>query len=316
LKKEGVFMLDVCLLGCGGSVPTPDRFLTSLLVSCKGRKLLIDCGEGTQISIKINKLGFKSIDAILFTHFHADHIAGFPGILLAIANSGRKEPLTIIGPRGLLDVVKGLTVITCDLPYSLNLIEIDENKQCFKRIGNFNINILPVEHRVPCFAYSIYIPRKRKFDRKKAISNDVPVKLWSKLQHENKVKYNGKVYRSDMIYGKERRGIKVSYCTDSRPTDELIGFINHSDLFVCEGTYGDNEKYEKAVEYKHMLFREAALLAKKGNVKELWLTHFSTSMLKPELYIEETRKIFKNTIIGENGMKKSLNFENDMQDML
>lgn len=309
-------MLDLCLLGCGGGMPTPDRFLTSMLVSYNGRKLLIDCGEGTQLSLKVNKLGFKSIDVILFTHFHADHIAGLPGLLLTIANSGREDPMTIIGPWGLSRVVTGLRVIAPQLTYEINLIELYGKEKYCEKIGNFNISVLPVDHRIDCFAYSIYIQRSRKFDRGKALINNIPVNLWSKLQKEDNVKYNGILYKSDMVLGEPRRGIKFSYCTDSRPIPELIDFVKKSDLFVCEGTYGDNEKYDKAVAYKHMLFRESAVLAKKAGVKELWLTHFSPSMMKPEIYLEDTKKIFENTTLGENGMKKSLNFEESNDNMV
>ncbi|WP_446899040.1 ribonuclease Z [Clostridium sp. LBM24168] len=302
-------MLDLCLLGCGGGMPTPDRFLTSMLVSYNGRKLLIDCGEGTQLSLKINKLGFKYIDVILFTHFHADHVAGLPGLLLTIANSGRKEPMTIIGPYGLSKVVNGLRVIAPQLPYKIKLIELFGKEKHCEKINNFTIGILPVDHGIDCFAYSIYVQRNKKFDKEKALLNDVPMNLWSKLQREESLTYNGISYKSDMVLGEPRRGIKFSYCTDSRPIPELIDFVKKSDLFVCEGTYGDNEKYEKAVEYKHMLFRESAMLAKKSEVKELWLTHFSPSMINPEIYLENAKKIFENTILGKDGMKKHLNFE-------
>lgn len=302
-------MVDVCLLGCGGSVPTPERFLTALLVSVGGRKLLIDCGEGTQVSVKLNKLGFKSIDVILVTHFHADHIAGLPGMLLAIANSGRTDPLVVVGPEGLSKIMQGLMVIVPELPYELKLVEVSDGVSGKIKKGQFNIEILPADHRIQCFAYSIYIERKPKFDRERAIINNVPLKLWKRLQQKETAELNGKVYTQDMVLGETRRGIKISYCTDSRPTKELESFIEESDLFVCDSTYGDEEKYEKAVKYKHMLFREAAHLAKKGNVRELWLTHFSTSMPHPDIYIDNAKNVFYNTVLGSNGLKKTFNFE-------
>lgn len=301
-------MLDICLAGCGGGMPTPNRFLTSMIASYKGRKLLIDCGEGTQVSLKIFKCGFKTIDGILFTHFHADHIAGLPGLLLAIANSGRTESLNIVGPAGLNNVISGLRVIVPELPYELNLIELTGKEKYFQKIGNFNINILSVDHRIPCFSYSICMERNRRFDREKASKNNIPINIWSKLQREEEVKYKGILYTPDMVLGDDRKGLKVSYCTDSRPIRELVDFVKGSDLFICEGTYGDSEKIEKAIKYKHMIFRESAILAKKSKVKELWLTHFSPSMISPEDYINEARSIFKNTVLGENGLKKSINF--------
>lgn len=94
-------MLDVCLLGTGGMMPLPYRWLTSLMMRYNGSSILIDCGEGTQIAIKEKGWSFKPIDVICFTHFHGDHISGLPGLLLTMGNADRKEPLTLIGPRGL-----------------------------------------------------------------------------------------------------------------------------------------------------------------------------------------------------------------------
>ena len=112
-----------------------------------------------------------------------------------------------------------------------------------------------------------------------------------------------------MVLGNARKGISLSFCTDTRPVDSLVNFINGSDLFVCEGMYGENEKQKKAIEYKHMLFSEAAKLAKLGNVKELWLTHLSPSMKEPELFIDNAKNIFANTKVGYDRMYTRINFE-------
>lgn len=302
-------MFDVCLLGCGGSMPVPNRCLTSMVASYKGRKILIDCGEGTQVSLKVLGWGLKTIDAILFTHFHADHIAGLPGLLLTISNSGREEPLTIIGPQGLWNVVNGLRVIAPVLPYKIDLLEFQGHGKTSKSIGDFNINVISVEHTVPCFAYSIEIPRTRKFDKDMAIKNDVPMIIWNKLQKGEEIQHNGIWFTPDMVLGEERKGLKLAYCTDSRPIDELKEFIRGSDLFICEGMYGDDSYLEKALENNHMLFSEAATLARDGEVKELWLTHYSPSLGSPEDYIQNATDIFPNTVLGEDRLTKSLVFE-------
>ncbi len=290
-------------------MPVPGRCLTSLIVSYNGRKLLIDCGEGTQLSLKISGWKMKNIDVILFTHFHADHIAGLPGLLLTIANSGRTEPVSIMGPRGLSEVINGLRVIAPVLPYDVNLIELCGNGSYHRKIGNFNINVLSVDHGVPCFAYSLDVFRNRKFDREKAVENGVPKIFWSRLQRGETVKDENHLYISDMVLGCRRPGLKVSYCTDSRPTESLIKFVQNSDVFVCEGMYGDDKNISKAVKYKHMLFSEAASIAKNAKVKELWLTHFSPSMSDPYLYLKDVKEIFENTIIGKDRYVKSLNFD-------
>lgn len=302
-------MLDVCLLGCGGNMPVPDRYLTSMVVSYEGRKILIDCGEGTQVSLKILGWGLKSIDAILFTHFHADHIAGLPGLLLTIANSGRVEPLTIIGPQGLWNIVNGLRVIAPVLPYKIDLLEFQGQGKTSKSVNNFNINIISVQHTIPCFAYSIEVPRARKFDKDKAIKNDVPIVLWNKLQKGEEIEYEGIWFTPDMVLGENRKGLKISYCTDTRPIDELKEFIRESDLFICEGMYGDDSYLEKALQNNHMLFSEAATLARDGEVKELWLTHYSPSLTSPEEYIQNATNIFSNTVLGKDRLTKSLIFE-------
>ena len=122
-------MLDVCLLGTSGMLPLPGRWLTSLLLRYNGSSMLIDCGEGTQIAIKEKGWSFHPIDVICFTHYHADHISGLPGLLLTIGNSDRTEPVTLIGPKGLSRVVSALRVIAPELPYELRFIELSESRE-------------------------------------------------------------------------------------------------------------------------------------------------------------------------------------------
>ena len=117
-------MLDVCLLGTSGMLPMPGRYLTALMTRYNGSSMLIDCGEATQMAIKEKGWSFNPIDIICFTHYHADHISGLPGLLLTIGNSDRKDPVTLIGPKGLTRVVSALRVIAPELPYELKFIEL------------------------------------------------------------------------------------------------------------------------------------------------------------------------------------------------
>lgn len=302
-------MLDICLLGTGGMMPMPDRFLTSMLARLNGRLLLIDCGEGTQVTMKLLGWGFKAVDVICFTHFHADHISGLPGMLLAIGNAGRTEPLTLIGGIGLQYVVEGLRRIAPELPYPLQYIELKEDTPDIIEVNDFRISYTLADHMVKCYAYRIDVPRKGKFDPERALQQNIPKVIWSKLQKEGIAYYEGKEYTSDMVMGEERKGISVVYCTDSRPVDRLIPFAKKADLFICEGMYGEEEKKQKAIQKKHMLFSEAARLAKQAEVQQLWLTHFSPSLLEPELYLENATKIFEKTILGEERKTISIAFE-------
>ena len=302
-------MIDLTLLGCGGGMPMPNRYLSALCISYKGRKILVDCGEGTQVSMRMCNLGFKTIDIICITHIHGDHIVGLPGLLGTIGNSGRTEPLTIIGPIGITEAVKGLRVIANWLPYEINVIE-NPKETVLAYDDEIEIDTLEVDHSSPCIGYSFYLKRMAKLDVDKAIKNEVPKQLWSKLQKSNEeIEFQGKRYAPEMVKGVERKGIKISMITDTRPTEKMVPFIKESDLLVCEGTYGDDGDIEKAIKNKHMTFREAATLAKKAKVEKLLLTHFSTAMDSPEIYINNAIEVFKNTIIGEDRLELNLTFK-------
>lgn len=288
-------------------MPMPGRFLASMLLRLNGKMILVDCGECTQVSLKILGWGFKSIDAICITHFHADHISGLPGMLLTIGNAGREEPLTIIGPEGLEYVVEGLRRIVPELNFPIRFVEFTEKENSLT-FGEYHISAIPVHHRIKCLAYRFDIKRQGKFDPERAKALNIPINLWSKIQKNGSAEFEGKVFTQDMVMGEERRGISLSYCTDSRPGRDIAEFARESDLFVCEGMYGDEEKLKKAKEYKHMLFSEAAKMARDAKVGKLWLTHYSPSMNTPEDYVDSARKIFPKTYLGRDRLTTTLSF--------
>lgn len=300
-------MLDVCLLGTGGMMPLPYRWLTSLMTRFNGSSLLIDCGEGTQIAIKAKGWSFKPIDVICFTHYHGDHISGLPGLLLTMGNADRKEPLTLIGPKGLERVVNSLRVIAPELPFPIKYIEITESEQTFQMNG-YRLKAFRVNHNVVCYGYTLEIDRGGKFDVARAQANGIPKPLWGKLQKGQTVETEQGVFTPDMVLGPPRKGIKLTYCTDTRPTKSIREHAVGSDLFICEGMYGEKGKAAKAVEYKHMTFYEAAELAKDADVKEMWLTHYSPSLTRPEEYMDDVRAIFPRAKAGKDKMSAELFF--------
>lgn len=300
-------MLDVCLLGTGGMMPLPYRWLTALMIRFNGSQLLIDCGEGTQIAMKEKGWSFKPIDVICFTHYHGDHISGLPGLLLTMGNADRTEPLTLIGPKGLERVVNSLRVIAPELPFELKFIEITEPEQSFE-LNGYRLTAFRVRHNVICYGYTIEIDRAGKFDVQRAMEQEIPKEYWKHLQRGENLELEGRKLTPDMVLGPPRKGIKLTYCTDTRPTDSIRQHAKGSDLFICEGMYGEKEKAAKAVEYKHMTFYEAAEIARDAEVKEMWLTHYSPSLTRPEEYMDDVRIIFPRAIAGKDRMTTELDF--------
>ncbi|MGB4660355.1 MAG: ribonuclease Z [Mobilitalea sp.] len=303
-------MLDVCLLGTSGMMPLPGRWLTALMTRFNGSSLLIDCGEGTQITIREKGWSFHSIDTICFTHYHGDHISGLPGLLLSMGNAGRVEPVTLIGPKGLERVVNSLRVIAPELPFEIIFLELTSAEETIL-VNGYEINAFQVKHNVICYGYSIIIRRGGRFFTERAVENQVPQRFWNRLQKGETIADGEVTYTPEMVIGPERKGIKLTYCTDTRPVKAIIDNAKDSDLFICEGMYGEKEKDAKAREYKHMTFVEAAKLAKAAQVGELWLTHYSPSLVRPEDFIGDAKRIFANAKPGKDRKSITLEFNQD-----
>ena len=289
-------------------MPLPYRWLTSLMLRYNGKSILIDCGEGTQIAMKEKGWSPKPIDIICFTHYHADHVSGLPGLLLTMGNAERTEPLLLIGPKGLNRVVSALRVIAPELPFPIQCMELTE---AFEEISfdGFRLEAFKVNHNVVCYGYSMIVERAGRFQVEKAMELQIDKRYWNRLQKGETIELPERTLYPEMVLGEKRKGLKVTYTTDTRPTDGIVRHAAGADLFICEGMYGEPDKLEKAKEYRHMTFYEAASLAHQAGVGELWLTHYSPSLLKPEEYMDGVRKIFPDSIAAKDGRTTELRFE-------
>ena len=302
-------MIDVCLLGTGGMMPLPYRYLTSLMLRYNGKEILVDCGEGTQVALRRKGWSPKPIDMILFTHYHADHISGLPGMLLTMGNAERKEPVLMVGPKGLARIV-----IAPELPFEIQFLELSEREQEIELPGeaDFRIHAFRVNHNVPCYGYAFTLDRKGRFDAERAKAQNIPVRLWSRLQKGETIETeDGLLLTPEMVLGPPRKGLKLVYSTDTRPCENLEKYAQGADLLICEGMYGEPENAAKAREKKHMTFVEAATIARKAAPKQMWLTHYSPSLIKPDDFMPSVRKIFPDSKPGRDGRTITLAFDNE-----
>ena len=289
-------------------MPLPYRKLTALMTRYNGSNLLIDCGEGTQVAIREKGWSVHDLDVICFTHYHADHISGLPGLLLTLGNADRTKPVHMIGPKGLERVVNALRTIAPELPFPIEYHEITEKEQDFEMNG-YSIHAFRVNHNVTCYGYTLEIKRQGRFDVERARRQEIPQKFWSRLQKGEIIEDGDRVLTPEMVLGPQRKGIKLTYCTDTRPVPIIAECAKHADLFICEGMYAEKEKEAKARQYKHMTFYEAADLAKRAKVTEMWLTHYSPSLTRAESYMDEVHKIFPAASLGKDGRSVELEFE-------
>ena len=300
-------MIAAVLLGTGGMLPLPGRWLSSFLVRVDGQLTLFDCGEGTQIAWRKSGWGFRRLGAICVSHTHADHVAGLPGLLHAVANAGRTEPISLFGPAGTDDVVRGLRTIAPVLPFAVQVTELVGGER-FSLPGGLVGSCEPGEHALPVLAYRADLSRARRFLPNNARALKVPIQLWRRLQAGERVSWHGRSAAPDEVLGPPRPGIAVAYVTDSRPVSSFVKFLTGVDLLVCEGTYGSDDDLARAERNRHMTFQEAAILARQAAVSRLWITHFSPSLAEPEVFAENATAIFPAAKVGYDGLTLDIPF--------
>lgn len=296
-------MMEVCLPGTGGMVPRHERYLSCCYVFYNGNAMLIDCGEGTQIALSKAGCRISRLKVILITHYHADHVAGLPGLLLSIGNTGKRTPLTIAGPAGLIEVVSALRVIAPALPYPLNLVVLGQPTATLC-MDDVHVDALSLDHGIPCMGYRISVMRKPVFNPDKARNLSVPKRLYHTLHAGHSVVLeNGKTVTTDMVTDGPRPPLRVCYVTDTRFFAGLVPWAEHADLLIAEGMYGDEAMRQKAHDRGHMLFSDSAGIAKAAHVKRLWLTHYSPAVDDPAVHLPLARRIFLHTDAGYDGIR-------------
>ncbi|MCL2705655.1 MAG: ribonuclease Z [Spirochaetaceae bacterium] len=305
--------LELFILGCGGMMPLPGRYLTSVLLRRDGDLFLFDCGEATQISLKKLNIKWKKISVILISHMHADHVTGLPGILMLSSQVERDDPLYIIGPPRLGEYIEeNRRILDMYINYKIEVIEVNQPGTVFKGDGYY-IDAFPLNHTKPCLGYS-FIEEKRSgvFYPDKALELNIPKgNLWSKLQKGDSVELeDGKIITPDMVTGEKRSGRKFSFVTDTAFSSNIVPNIKDSDILICEGMFTE-ELAESAAAKKHLTAKQAAEIALlAGGIGDLGLIHYSPRYNDRELakLLEEAKALFPNTFLTRD--RQAINIKN------
>jgi len=285
-----VMDLDVVFIGTAGSVPTPRRGLPATLLRRGGDRVLVDCGEGTQRQL-IRSVGLVEIDALLITHFHADHVLGLPGLLKTYALGARERPLALHGPRGLERLLGVLAPVIGRLPFELHVSELDAGEQV-ERDG-YRLAAFEVEHRTRALGYAlIENERPGRFDERLARELGVtPGPEFGRLQRGETVAG----VRPEQVIGAPRPGRTVVLTGDTSPCAMTSAVAHRADLLVHEATFADDAA-NRARETGHSTALAAGELAAAAEVKLLALTHVSSRYAGGELR-DEARGAFAASIV-------------------
>lgn len=302
--------LEVFVLGTGGMMPLPNRFLTSVLVRREGDLMLFDCGEGTQVALRSLNLRWKKISTIFISHTHADHVTGLPGILMLSSQVDRNEPLYIFGPPKIKDYVEtSRRVLDMYINYEIIVCEISDFKkpQVILENKDYKVKCFPLDHTKPCIGYSLEEKsRPGEFFPEKAKELNVPVgPLWAQLQSGKSVtSTKGDIVEPSQVMGKLRSGRKFSFVTDTKYKASIAPEVAGSDLLICEGMF-THDLLESATEKKHLTSTQSAKIAcDAGGIGSMGLIHYSPRYSFRELKQlgKEAKAIFPDTFLCKDGM--------------
>ncbi len=289
-------MLELLFLGTGASVPSRDKATSCIAVRNGSDIILMDCGEGSQRQIMISPFSFMKIRAILITHLHGDHVFGLPGLLQTMSLSGRTDPLTVYGPKGIKECVDAfMTVTEGETVYPLTVEEVAGGESF--QVNDMTVEVYPTEHNITSVGYVI---REKdhpgKLDKAKALSLGI-----EEGPEMSRIK-RGETIRGvtpEMVVGPATKGASVSYTGDTKRSTGIIEASKDVTVIIHESTYMESES-ALADEHSHSTALQAAETAKEADCSCLILTHISNRYHDLQTVVDEARTVFENTFAAED----------------
>jgi ribonuclease Z len=296
-------MLAVTILGNNSAVPAFDRHPTSQVVTIDGTNLLVDCGEGTQIQMINYKIRRSKISHIFISHLHGDHYFGLVGLINSFSLLSHQQELHVFAPSPLQEIIElQLKVADTTLTYPLHFhtitgeaILVDEEK--------FSVKCFRTNHRIECYGFVFTEKRQlRKIDPDKAKECDIPFSFYDRLKNgKDYIKPDGTIVKNESVTTEAAKGKTYAFCADTKYDETIIPHIQNADMIYHETTYLDNLR-ERAESRFHSTSRQAAMIAKKANVKKLLIGHFSSKYDTLEEFEQEAREVFLETELALEGV--------------
>lgn len=296
--------LSLTILGANSAIPTATRFPTSQLLQMGASYYLIDCGEGTQIQLRRNRIRLQRISAIFISHLHGDHYFGLVGLLNTFHLLGRRKELHVFGPPGLKDILDlQMQYSKTKLCYTLHFttLEMGESKEIYSDKAA-SMRTIPMNHSIPCngFLFREH-PKKRKIIKEKTESLNVPISELPNLKDgKDYVDEKGVVHANTELTLDPNKSYSYAYCSDTAYDERVVPHISGVDVLYHEATFL-TEMENRAETTYHATARQAATIAKMAGAGQLILGHYSARYNDFEGHKEEAQAVFENTDLAVEG---------------
>ena len=292
------------ILGCYSATPRTNTNPTSQVLNIKNHLFLIDCGEGTQVELRRNKIKFSRIKHIFISHLHGDHYFGLVGLISTFRLLTRETDLHIYGPKGLKEIIT-LQMKLSDswTNYQLIFHELTSKESvCIYEDEKVEVHTIPLNHRI--YTNGFLFKEKdneRKLDVFAAEKANIDIAYFRKLkQGFDVINADGKLISNETVTSAGKKALSYAFCSDTMYDESIISIIKDVDVLYHESTFLEkNENLAKPT--KHSTAKQAATIAKKSNARALILGHFSTRYEDLQQFLVEANTIFENVELAEDG---------------
>ncbi len=296
--------MKLTILGCYAATPRTFTNPTSQVLEIKNKLFLIDCGEGTQVQLRKNKIKFAAIQHIFISHLHGDHFYGLIGLISTFNLLNRATDLTIYGPKGIQEIIKLQLKLSNSWPqYNLNFVELTSTEsEIILEDKKISVCTIPLKHRV--YTNGFLFEEKigeRKLNVEAVTQYGIEKCYFQNIKNGKDVTLdNGIVIPNNLLSFSPERPKSYAFCSDTIYNEDIIPIIKNVDALYHESTFLESEA-ELAKKTMHSTAKEAAKIALQANCKQLILGHYSTRYNSINLFKQEAKTIFENTVLGDDG---------------